>query len=300
MNILFVTCFVLCLLIVLRIGNNYMSKKNNTTLVTGYFQIKSKHPHDEYVNWMRNLLENVETDMVIFTDIESYNLICEIRKPYIEFTKIIITKFENFRCYKYFDSFVKHHDLDLENTIHNPYLYMIWAEKSYFIESCIKENYFNSQYYFWCDIGSLRGYDDCPDHNKMKNWPYLKKKNIPKNKIVIAKTGNWKSNEFTLNNEGIIQQDLRPHLNTVGGMFGGDKSALIQWIKEYDILLQKYIKYHKFIGKDQSLYLNTILKNPNIINLIESKLTSGNARYFCIYEYFGKTLQMRSKTKLVN
>jgi hypothetical protein len=39
---------------------------------------------------MRNLLEYVETNMVIFTDNESYNMICEIRKPYIKFTKIII------------------------------------------------------------------------------------------------------------------------------------------------------------------------------------------------------------------
>jgi len=259
---------------------------NNTTIVTGYFQIKSKHPHDKYVNWMRNLLEYVETNMVIFTDNESYNMICEIRKPYIKFTKIIITKFENFRCYKHFDSFVKHHNFDLQKAIHNPYLYMIWAEKSYFIESCIKENFFNSQYYFWCDIGSLRGLNDCPNHKKMKNWPYYNHENLPKNKIVIAKTGNWKLNEFTLNNDGIIQQDLQKYLHTVGGLFGGDKSALIQWIKEYDILLQKYINNHKFIGKDQSLYLNIIYKKPKIIKLIESNLESMNAKYFWIYDYF--------------
>ena len=43
---------------------------------------------------------------------------------------------------------------------------------------------------------------------------------------------------------------------------------------------------HKFIGKDQSLYLNIIYKKPKIIKLIESNLESMNAKYFCIYDYF--------------
>lgn len=264
-------------------------QENKTTIVTAYFQIKSKRTHETYLKWMNNLLAKIETNMVIFTDIQSYSLIYNIRKPYLKFTKIIITNFENFKSYKYFEYFKKHYDdLDLEKNIHNPYLYMIWAEKVHFVKHCIDNNYFNSLYYFWCDIGSLRNEAFCPDVKKMTNWPYFTDKNTPKNKIVIAKTGNWTQNDFSLSNQGIIEQDLRRYLHTVGGLFGGDKFALLVWINEYEQLLLAYIQHNKFIGKDQSIYLNIIYRRPDIVNIIKSKHDHLNAKYFAIYDYFSR------------
>jgi len=48
-----------------------------TTVVSCYYKLgKSKHTHEEYDRWIRNLLVNINTNIVIFT--------CNNDKSYLE------------------------------------------------------------------------------------------------------------------------------------------------------------------------------------------------------------------------
>ena len=41
-----------------------------TTIVTCYFSLNSKHSRENYKKWIHNMLSNIETGMIIFTDEE--------------------------------------------------------------------------------------------------------------------------------------------------------------------------------------------------------------------------------------
>lgn len=262
-----------------------LSETNASTIVTGYFQVSSKFPHEKYVKWMENMLKYVETPMVIFTDRKSVELIKELRKKHLAFTKIVVMELEDFHTYQYLPDFRRHHEFDLEKDKHSPELYMIWSEKSFFVRRAMEMNVFHSDYFFWCDIGSLRGQVDSPDHRKMTHWPYITDKNRPKNQVVLAQTGPIVKDDLDRDEDGVMRGDQRRRLHTVGGLFGGSRRALEEWATEYERLLRMYLKKDKFAGKDQLIYLNILVNKPDLINLIHDKV--GNV-YYAMYKLFMK------------
>ena len=46
--------------------------------------------------------------------------------------------------------------MDPENAYQHRLLYIIWNEKANFLLNAANENYFNSEYFLWCDIGAVR------------------------------------------------------------------------------------------------------------------------------------------------
>ena len=51
----------------LGVSQFYSWEQCNSTLITAYYNIKSKHSHEQYVEWMSNML-TLQDCMVIFTD----------------------------------------------------------------------------------------------------------------------------------------------------------------------------------------------------------------------------------------
>lgn len=262
--------------------NYYSNIVLNTTctIVTGYFNIKSKFPHEQYVTWMKNILCNVRTPMVIYTDISSYDLIHDLRKPFMRFTKIIVCKITDFHVYKYVKQFENNWILDHEKHIHSPELYMVWAEKSFFLRRAIHNNYFNTYNFFWCDIGSLRGQFN---YKHMTHWPYLNNDIYDDKKVYISQVGKFHKWFYDMDMEGIIKQDTSKCLDTVGGLFGGGADVLQKWADEYEYILQHYFKRNKFAGKDQLIYLNICVKNPNMVNIINSNTNTYYAIYYAFF-----------------
>jgi len=262
--------------------NHYSNLVLNTacTIVTGYFNIKSKFAHEQYVSWMKNMLCNVRTPMVIYTDKSTYNLIYELRKPFMKFTKIIVCQLSDFYMYKYVKQFENTWLLDHEKHIHTPELYMVWAEKSFFLRRAIENNYFNTYNFFWCDIGSLRGQ---LDPKNMIHWPYISNCRYDSEKVYISKVGDFDKKFYDLDSDGIIKHDTSIYLDTVGGLFGGGANVLQKWADEYEYTLQHYFKRNKFAGKDQLVYLNICLKNPDMVNML---ISNSNNKYYAIYNAF--------------
>lgn len=245
--------------------------ENYTTIVTGYFKIKSKFPHNQYIEWMENMLKNIATPMVIFTDKETENIITQLRKPHLQNTKIIITSINEFYCYKWIKLWQKHHNLDPEKNIHSPELYMIWAEKTEMVRKAIELNPFNSEFYLWCDIGCFRNRTHLGDLNPLDciNWPTeTKVKSLKNNKVYFDKTGFINPCYGILLENGVTLHPLTNVLATVGGLFILHKNMISIWHNEYYSMLQNYFNINRFAGKDQTIMANICLKKPNIVELI--------------------------------
>ena len=50
------------------------------SLVTCYYNIKSKQPHSQYLEWMGNLLKNINIPLIVYCDSSSKNSIEDIIK----------------------------------------------------------------------------------------------------------------------------------------------------------------------------------------------------------------------------
>src|SRR3989338_3518467 len=127
---------------------------NDITVVTCFFQIRSKYSTAEYFKWIENFLK-IPMKLVIYTDVNSVEFIKKVSNQ--NTTRIILLNISEFYMFKYMDYFKYCHSIDPETEIgHTPELYLIWAEKSWFIKRAVESNYFNTDWFFWCDIGCFR------------------------------------------------------------------------------------------------------------------------------------------------
>ena len=151
------------------LNENLKNKDSKITIVTAYYQIKSKFSNETYLSWMSNFLK-IPCNLVIFTDDNSYETIFNMRKGNnLEHkTHIIVKKLEEWYNYKFLDYYRYCHTIDIENNSHTPELYMLWNEKSYFVKEIIEKNPFNSEWFFWTDIGCVR---DIKMLNKIYTYP---------------------------------------------------------------------------------------------------------------------------------
>ena len=117
------------------------------TFVTGYFKIEKNKYNSDYFEWMSNLLLNLDAPIVIYTTIDLFKQMMDLRKGYENKTKVILTTFEEFYVYKYLNYFKYDLMRDFERDIHNIYLYMIWNEKLNFLKKTIELNPFNTSYF---------------------------------------------------------------------------------------------------------------------------------------------------------
>jgi len=249
-----------------------------TTIVTAYFALNiSKQNHNTYLNWMQNMLM-INNEMVIFCDNKSYNIIYKFREPFINKTKIIITSFQEFYCYKYLQSFIKDYQKDPEVKIgHNIELYMIWCEKSNFLKRAIELDPFNTNFFLWVDIGCFR-----LPNTKYLNWPNTNK--MPINKVLLL------SVEPFTNNELNCYMNKLPQYNSsykrIGGtIFGGDKNILLIWHKKYYEMLEYFISINNFVSKDQYIMACVYLLNKEIAELIPAKSIGFDDIWFYLQNY---------------
>lgn len=241
---------------------------DDITLITAYFRINKNKYNTDYIEWMSNLLLNLDKNLIIFTSIDTYDLIKKLRENYKTKTFIIITSIEDFYNYKYIDYYKKDYARDHMNVkfpnLRIPELYMIWNEKLKFIEKSMDLNPYKTNYFTWIDIGYVR--------NKVYIEKYLKKgfpnvERLKEDKIYMLNIDyNFTEEDF----KDPYNQKFRYIDNKIGGGFIiGNEKNLRKMIDEfYNVILIDYMKNDYFIGEDQTLYTSLYLKNPEMIKLI--------------------------------
>lgn len=269
--------FFILLLYILKKKNKF--SQNDITLVTALFNIKSKFKFNKYLSWVENLLQ-INTSIVFFID-KNISEQVKRKRPQIYENKTIWIEvnIENLFSYKnFFNNFKRAHLNDYEKKIHTSLLYIVWAEKCYFLKRAINRNYFNSKCFYWIDAGFFRSYNNTERY--LNNWP-SSKKCFEDPRVIVNSIRKLSKNEL----DGFKKLDIKIYNNIIrktnvgGGFFGGNSDYLIKFILIYYKTIKLFIKKNMFIGKDQNIFAYIAYLNKNIVNIIYS----GEWKYFAFY-----------------
>lgn len=267
--------------------NNDIIQKNNIMIVTAFYTIPSKFPKSQYYEWMENFL-SIPCNLFIFCDNENYNNIKKLREQHKN-TFIQILPIENFHTYKYMNYWNYCYSIDKEKN-HSPYLYMIWNEKSFFVSKAIDINPFNVQYVWWQDIGSVRYKNNIPyNFPNIPNSYHDKMMCISIDDIIESdkKFTNYPLCDIFLNiNE---KTACNPIVRIEGGFFGGHINVWKKWITLYDEMLNYFIKYKYFGGKDQYIMTNLCIIHNDITIVLKAQCNFNNNNidpwWWFLYEF---------------
>jgi len=216
-------------------------------------------------------------NLVIYTNEES--------RPYINANhpniKIIIKPLNQFYNYKYKEYWIENHERNvlLKDRV-DWQVNMLWSEKIAFVKETIHQQYFNTDYYGWCDIGYFRNRSEDLHTNDLTNWS--KNMNLEEDKIHYACVYNHNLNEFIKQIQDRNEYDL-PRIpipsnqNTIaGGFFILHKKNIEWWFELYDKTLSKYFKHHYLVKDDQIILVDCIFTHLSKFKIYKEKTKYDN------------------------
>lgn len=253
-------------------------KQDDLTIVTAFYAIKSKHSLPEYLMRINNFMK-LNHSIVFFTQKEFINIIKEMRPKYLHNKTIFIQmEIKDFYSYKSFGKeFNESFYIDIENSYHTVPLYLVWAEKCFFLKKVILKNYFNSSCFYWVDAGFFVNEYII---NRYINWP-SSKKCYENPKVLLNSIRNVSDSERKdlINFNLEVHKNFQKQNNVAGGVFGGKPEYLLKFIDYYYDTIKLFVNHNIFIGKDQNLFAFVAFSHPEIVDLIYS----GNFYYFQSY-----------------
>jgi hypothetical protein len=221
--------------------------------------------------------------MVIYIDEKDLNVVkllrWDIDKDFKK-TKIITNKFIELEAYKKFYNKTKQ-VMSSKEFISNrwdshtpemlyPEYNIINFNKVSFLEDCIKNNFFNSEYFIWMDGGFY--HDKFPIDMMYKPYP-----NIDKIKILDDNRVHFLSLCDEKNIELSSYYDTRASI--AGSMFAGKGSSLIEFKKLCFSVIENMLNDNS-INDDQTVYAYVYKQNKNIFNLTQGNWFA-NFHYYC-------------------
>jgi len=259
------------------------------TFSTCWYIVKSKFPINQYLEWIHNLFSIVNNfNLVIYTDINGYNSL----KPLIltnKFVKnqdkirFIIKPMEDFYGYKYKEDWIKNHNTS-QLSLHKKIdwrLNMLWNEKIHFVNETIRNKYFTTMYYGWCDIGYFRNLS-ASKMSLLTDWPSPTKMLKSPNKIHYGcvQTNPGKYNELqnditthytrhytNLKKTAPISSEKIEDVCFSGGFFILTKPLAEIYGQLFDIKLQYYFQNGFTIKDDQQIIMDCIFTNPQLFHI---------------------------------
>lgn len=245
--------------------------------VSCWYKFNNKFNDDIYKKWIDNFLSNIHNFyLVVYTNKDSYSM---IRKySHLKNIKIIIKEIEDFYNYKYKNNWILNHEKNylLNNKI-SWEVNMLWNEKISFVKDAYENNYFNSEWYGWCDIGYFRGRLCDLSQYQLKIWPNREKiNNLNKDKIYYARVQN---NINLLNkyikiilhksNTGLPYEEI-PHeqVSIAGGFFLIYRDRINWYHQLNDEKIKLYFDNNRLIKDDQIIVLNNIVENMSKFFLV--------------------------------
>jgi len=250
------------------------------TFSSCFYVLKSKFDHQQYVEWMNNFISIVNNFyLVIYTDQNSFKYINTKNNPNI---KIIIKPLESFYNYQYKDYWIKNHDKNyLLNDKSCWQLNMLWSEKIHFVKETVKNAYFDTEFYGWCDIGYFRNRADDSHTSTLSNWGNRQQiLNEHTDKICYACISNYKNYLNYLykivnnrNEKGLPTQPIPPNQNSIaGGFFILHKKNIDLWATTYDSKLKLYFENDYLVKDDQIILVDCIFSNLDKFSLFSESL----------------------------
>lgn len=256
------------------------------TFVSCFYIIKSKFDCKKYIEWMNSFISIVNNfNLVIYADENSVKYINTNNNPKI---KVIIKPLNQFYNYKYKDFWVKNHQINYSLNDKSCWeLNMIWSEKIYFVKETIERNYFETDFYGWCDIGYFRNRSDDLHTSHLMNWSKNTNNSQIFNRDKISYACISNDDDYMnylhklINNrseKGLPINPIPPHQNSIaGGFFILHKDNIEWWFNTYDNKLKLYFENNYLVKDDQMILVDCILSNLNKFTLFrESNFSFDN------------------------
>lgn len=242
----------------------------SVTLVTCFYKFKSKHNFGNYIIWINKFVNEIDCNMIIFTNKDMKKLITKLIKKKEKNIIFVEKDFNNLEILKEYkeDFWIKQYQLDspCQHGNRTKECYIIWNSKFNFLKEAIELNPFKSDKFIWNDIGSLR------ENKDVKNYP--KYTNISSDKLDIVILNSFPKK--------ILDKEMffRDQVIFSGAIFGGGKDVILKLYEEYYKIFKKYIEKDLFIGCDQQLIISMYLLNHQFFNIINNK------DWFYLYDYY--------------
>jgi hypothetical protein len=267
-----------------------MTDTTSCTLVTAFYPIRSKFPTQQYLEWSRNYL-SLEAPIVLFTEEHLVSTFQEMRgsRP----IHIIVLPFCELDTWSgdFPDIWRRQHELNPERHEYisptgylaqqSPELYALWANKAAFVERAIQAIPFQTDYFFWCDIGAFRE----PIQEQIRQR-FPETKCLSRHQILIQAMLPIPINEKERQEDGIRGPAISSEWNDiriVGGLWGGGKEACLAWKVVYYHMLQQYFLSNRYAGNDQMVMLSTLLENPSLVTIVKPTREDINQWFFLEY-----------------
>ena len=257
--------------------------KNIVTIVTAYIEIISKHKKKSYMKWLKSLC-TYNDPMVIFIENKNIEQIKLFRKN--KPTQFILTNINKLSTRKYLSklnhengwyyatNMHKIMDLDDYSSIN--------LEKPNFLKIAKDMNFFNTDYYFWCDAGFVRYNEQLP-----KNWPNINI-SILNNHII---TFSLKNNKCTQKPKPIkhsyyTYDDPPKDVLIMGGLFAIHRKFIDLFHNLFYTKLDELVKNEEWGGMDQYIYSYIACENPSLFKIIKA-----NNNWFYGLDYFNNKIK---------
>lgn len=220
------------------------------------YKIKSKFNFDKYLEWGKNLLENLKNEIfIIYTDNYTYQFIEPLINNYKNI-QIIFLEIQDFEYYKYLD-FLNNCTKLTEGYNIDPKLLLIWLERVIILKK-IRES-IRSDFYSYVDFGYFRD-------NKIYN-------NFLKNNIILNNDKIYYClifNDILYIKDLLLFYDLNKEMPVKNdGMIGGGffiihYNKIDFYLNLFDNKIKFYINNNKLIKDDQIIITDVILDKNNI------------------------------------
>ena len=246
------------------------------TFVTCWYELHSKYDKDSYKRWIDNFLSNVSKfNLVVFTNKHSYHMVEQYREnPKI---RIVLRELEEFYNYRYKEQWIKNHD---KNVLLNKKtcweVNMLWNEKTHFVENAYNNQYFESDWWGWCDIGYFRGRPCDLNIDLITQWPNEDIINkLDKNKIHYGNVNGDMTHTYEIykrimvkNENGLPSVEIPPdEIFIAAGFFVIYEKNIAWWNDTHDRKLKLYFDNEYLVKDDQIIVLDNIVTHITQIKI---------------------------------
>ena len=243
------------------------------TFSTCWYKFKCKFENDVYFEWIDNMLTNVNNYYLVIycdnsskSDVEKY-----ASNPRI---KIVVKPHNQFYNYKYRENWILNHEKnDLLKDKIDWKVNMLWAEKIHFVYDTIQNEYFDTEFYGWCDIGYFRNREFDLSKETLAMWPNPEKiKELNSEKVYYGCVQNNGDYLIALTNTVSDRNDDKlprvpidpSQISIAGGFFLARKDKVKPWRDIFDEKLALYFKHKYLVKDDQMIILDCMMSHPDI------------------------------------
>lgn len=248
----------------------FVKKQSPATVVSAYYEMKSKHTPDEYRKWIRIFLETVPCHLIFFTESVLEGFIRDCRRNYMDRTKIIVMERNEWTANKKFSEgvWIDLYGKDPERDLVSPEVYKVWYEKKEFVMRGIAMNPWAHTDFLWVDAGMCRTMELA---TLVKEFPVASR--IPVDRILLLNIMKFSRNDEIIKHYGDCSimggVDDKPRIG--GGIIAGTAALWKNYSESFDTVVEKYRKVGAFWGKEQIIMKTVVLENRSMFSLLEVK-----------------------------